>query len=289
MSARLSRLTASGNMMTGSEQVLINDWCQQFPSHSIGSLNFGPDGALYVTGGDGASFNYVDSGQTGNPCGDPPREGGALRSQDVRTIADPTTLDGAVLRINKSTGQGLPDNPFAGSSDANARRIIAYGLRNPFRFDVPARHRRALGRRRRLEHVGGGQSRPHADRPPDELRLALLRGLRRAQSGYDNANLSLCESLYSAGQAPSPRPATRMTTATPWRAGDGCVTDNGSAVAGLAFASAQSTYPATYDGALFFADHNRNCIWAMLKGADGLPSPSMCSRSCPAGPGPWTS
>ena len=39
----------SGNAMTGSEQVLIDDWCQQYPSHSIGDLAFGADGALYVS------------------------------------------------------------------------------------------------------------------------------------------------------------------------------------------------------------------------------------------------
>ena len=44
VSARVSRLPISGNVMTGSEQVLINDWCQQFPSHSIGTLLFGRDG-----------------------------------------------------------------------------------------------------------------------------------------------------------------------------------------------------------------------------------------------------
>ena len=32
----------------GTEQVLIEDWCQQYPSHSIGTLAFGADGALYV-------------------------------------------------------------------------------------------------------------------------------------------------------------------------------------------------------------------------------------------------
>ena len=65
VSARVSRLQISGNVMTGSEQVLINDWCQQYPSHSVGTLLFGRDGYLYVSGGDGASFNNVDYGQYG--------------------------------------------------------------------------------------------------------------------------------------------------------------------------------------------------------------------------------
>ena len=150
VSGRLSRLQAAGNMMTGPEQVLIEDWCQQYPSHSIGAVEFGRDGALYASGGDGASFNFVDYGQDGsplNPCGDPPggvgatltpptAEGGALRSQDLRTSGDPVSLDGAVIRVDPATGAGLPNNPLAASADANARRIIAYGLRNPFRFTV---------------------------------------------------------------------------------------------------------------------------------------------------------
>ena len=104
VSARLSRLTANGNVSDGTEQVLIEDWCQQFPSHSIGTIAFGADGALYVGGGDGASFGPADYGQFGdpyypgnNPCHDPggsfpsppTAEGGALRSQDLRTPAPP--------------------------------------------------------------------------------------------------------------------------------------------------------------------------------------------------------
>jgi glucose/arabinose dehydrogenase len=105
ISGRLSRLTASGDVMTGSELVLVEDWCQQYPSHSVGSLEFGQDGMLYVTGGDGASFNFADWGQDGNPlnpCGDPPggvgeeldpptAEGGALRSQDLRSGSSGST------------------------------------------------------------------------------------------------------------------------------------------------------------------------------------------------------
>jgi glucose/arabinose dehydrogenase len=125
VSGRLSRLQASGNTMTGAEQVLVEDWCQQYPSHSVGTVEFGADGSLYASGGDGASFEYVDYGQTGsplNPCGDPPggvgatltaptAEGGALRSQDLRTPSDPVSLDGTIIRVDPATGAGLPNNP----------------------------------------------------------------------------------------------------------------------------------------------------------------------------------
>jgi glucose/arabinose dehydrogenase len=41
---RLSRLDADGT-----EHVLIEDFCGQFPSHSVGTLAFGPDGMLYMS------------------------------------------------------------------------------------------------------------------------------------------------------------------------------------------------------------------------------------------------
>ena len=34
-------------------------------------LNFGPDGALYASGGDGASSNYADYGQADGSAGSP--------------------------------------------------------------------------------------------------------------------------------------------------------------------------------------------------------------------------
>jgi glucose/arabinose dehydrogenase len=161
---RLSRIPVdpTTGVSTGPEQVLIGpDWCQQYPSHSIGQLRFGQDGALYVSSGDGASFNFADWGQAGgtvinpstgqpytvaNPCDDPPNylgvpntspsgRGGALRSQSLRRpTGEPILLDGTILRLDPATGNGLPDNPLASSSNANARRIVATGLRNPFRI-----------------------------------------------------------------------------------------------------------------------------------------------------------
>src|SRR5581483_9399313 len=52
---RVSRLDAAGDAMTGDEHVLVEDWCQWYPSHSGGGLVFGADGALYVSGGEGAT------------------------------------------------------------------------------------------------------------------------------------------------------------------------------------------------------------------------------------------
>src|SRR5262249_20578257 len=84
VSGRLGRIQiGADDPEVGSPTVLISDqWCQQFPSHSIGDLAFGPDGDLYVSGGEGASFDNADYGQFGgdlsgtptqrNPCGDPP-------------------------------------------------------------------------------------------------------------------------------------------------------------------------------------------------------------------------
>ena len=59
MNGRISKLEiAPNNTFVGAEQVLIeNNWCQQYPSHSIGSLTIGSEGALYLSAGDGASFN----------------------------------------------------------------------------------------------------------------------------------------------------------------------------------------------------------------------------------------
>lgn len=82
-------------------------------THAGGALAFGPDGMLYVSVGDGASFNMVD-----------PR---ALSVQDV------DSLSGKILRVDPLTGQGLADNPFAtGDLDANASKVWMLGLRNPF-------------------------------------------------------------------------------------------------------------------------------------------------------------
>jgi glucose/arabinose dehydrogenase/PKD repeat protein len=285
VTGRLSRLTnIGGGPSAVSEQVLIHDWCQQYPSHSIGSLEFGSDGALYVSGGDGASFGFTDYGQNGNPCGDPPggvlspplAEGGALRSQDLRTTGDPTGLDGAILRLNPATGEGLPDNPLASSSDGNARRIIAYGLRNPFRMAIrPGTNEVWVG------DVGW-------DEWEEINRIADVRGSvenfgwpcyegdrtgSARQPGYDSANVAICENLYGQPNAVVP-PYVSYKHREPVIQNEACPI-GGSSIAGLAFQFyTGGQYPSEYDGALFFADYSRSCIWVMQRSGSELPSPS---------------
>jgi glucose/arabinose dehydrogenase len=286
VSARLSRLQANGNVMTGPEQVLVEDWCQQYPSHSIGTVEFGRDGSLYATGGDGASFNFTDYGQDGsplNPCGDPPgtvgsvlspptAEGGALRSQDLRTTGDPVSLDGSVIRVDPATGNGLPDNPLAASTDPNERRIIAYGQRNPFRFTTrPGTDELWLGDvgwnnweeiNRILDPLGSVEN----------FGWPCYEGEVR-QSGYDGANLSICENLYGApGDETTPYHTYNHSSRVV--ANETCPTGS-SSIAGLEFAAAPNSYPAKYDGALFFADYSRDCIWAIPLGVDRQPAPGQ--------------
>jgi PKD repeat protein len=292
VSARLSRLQASGNVMTGPEQVLVEDWCQQYPSHSIGTVEVVDEGGrsvLYASGGDGASFNFVDYGQDGaplNPCGDPPgapgtalspptAEGGALRSQDLRTAGDPVTLDGTVIRVDPATGAGLSDNPMASATDANARRIVAYGFRNPFRFTTrPDTNELWIGDVGWNEWEEINRLIDPAGAPVENFGWPCYEG-NVHQSGYDGANLNICENLYGqAGAVTAPYHAYHHGAKVV--SDDACPTGS-SSVAGLEFefAAAPSSYPAEYDDALFFADYSRNCIWVMPKGANGHPAPGQ--------------
>jgi len=299
VTGNLSRIPVdpSTGVASGAEQPLIADgWCQQYPSHSIGHLAFGPDGNLYVTGGDGASFTNTDWGQFGgsagsptpaNPCGDPPSpvgtalsppgaEGGALRSQSPRRVAGhPILLGGAVLWVDPATGNGVPGNPMYNSQSpsSNASRIIGYGLRNPFRFAFrPGTSELWVGDVgwNTWEEVNRMTSPTPAN--PVNFGWPCYEGAGRLSS-YDSANLTICENLYTDATRPATGPYYNYNHSSPVVSGDGCPTGSGSVISAVSFYPGGS-YPGTYNGALFFGDHSRNCIWAMLPGGNGLPNPN---------------
>jgi glucose/arabinose dehydrogenase len=283
VSGRIVRLTAEGDhaATTGGgspfEHVLVEGWCQQFSSHSIGDLQFGPEGALYASGGDGASFSATDIGQLGtppNPCGDPPEEGGALRAQDVRTAGDPTGLNGTVIRVDPETGKAWPGNPLSGP-DENARRIVAYGLRNPFRFAIdPETHEVYSG------NVGWNDY-EEIDRFNPDSGTAYNSGWPcyegpARQANYENAEVGICEGLYDEPSGASP-PFFSYLHREDVFPGEPCIDFRGSAVSGIAFYE-NGPFPDLYDGAMFFADSVRGCIFYMLRGSDGRPDPSTVTN-----------
>ncbi len=288
VSGRLSRLTASGSAMVGSERILVEDWCQQFWGHSIGALAFDEAGALYASAGEGASAAMTDYGQAGaprNPCGDPPggagatlapptAEGGALRSQDLRTASDPAGLGGSIIRVDPETGEGLPDNPFAAAADENLRRIVAYGLRNPFRFALrPASEELWVGdvgwngweEINRFELPAAPGQVPNGGWP-------CFEGFGQ-QSAWANLGMNLCTSLYAAPAQVTP-PVFSYPIGKPVTAGGDCLLNQGSSISALAFYR-QGGFPEDYGGALFFGDYARRCIWVMPPDETGHPDPEQ--------------
>lgn len=281
-SGRLARLTLErvdgGWRAVGEEQPMLEDWCLQYPSHATGSLHVGPDGALWASGGEGAHYLEVDRGQLGAPywpggnaCGDPVREGGSLRAQDIRTTGDPTGLSGAIIRVDLDTAAPVAGNPYAGvrGRDANAQRIVAHGFRNPFRFAF----RPGTGARNPEVFVGDvGQGaweevdrfRPGGEKP-ENFGWPCFEGPDR-NAGFDPLDLPLCESLYKDGSAAKPFYAYPRTGTI---AGESCPTGSAS-VSGLQFGASRD-YPAAYRGALFFSDYSRQCVWVMGKKKDGSP------------------
>ncbi|KAI9016069.1 Sorbosone dehydrogenase-domain-containing protein [Hyaloraphidium curvatum] len=120
---RVSRFTydVSGNSFVGSSELVLVGDCAAGQSmcmpqarefHTTVSLQFGPDGNLFVATGDQST--------------------GGAASQDV---SDQST--GKILRINRSNGQGFADNPFCNGGALNSPRcrVFAYGFRNPWTFD----------------------------------------------------------------------------------------------------------------------------------------------------------
>lgn len=98
---------------------------QPFRWHNGGMLTFGPDGMLWLGLGDGGVKNDPDGhGQ------------------------NPRTLLGTIVRIDvdaRADGKAYgipPDNPFA-DGEGGRPEVWAYGLRNPWRFDLDPRGRLA--------------------------------------------------------------------------------------------------------------------------------------------------
>ena len=102
---RISRFTANGDVVVpGSEVVVLNlDPLSSATNHNGGTMQFGPDGKLYVGVGENANTAHA---------------------QNLDTYL------GKVLRIN-SDGTPAAGNPFT-TGTVQRRSVWSYGMRNPY-------------------------------------------------------------------------------------------------------------------------------------------------------------
>ena len=131
----ISEFQASNDPNVGnvtSERVLLA-FDKPQSNHNGGQLEFGPDGYLYFSTGDGGGANDINLGHNG--ATNPPTAGNLGNAQDK------TRLFGKIHRIdplgtNGPGGQyGIPpSNPFVGAGGGVREEIYAYGLRNTWRF-----------------------------------------------------------------------------------------------------------------------------------------------------------
>jgi glucose/arabinose dehydrogenase len=114
--SRFSRIGVDPTIADPNSELIILTYSQPYTNHNGGELQFGPDGYLYISSGDGGSG------------GDPQNN-----SQNLNSLL------GKLLRIDvnnssASNPYAIPaDNPFVGNASARDE-IWAYGLRNPWKF-----------------------------------------------------------------------------------------------------------------------------------------------------------
>ncbi len=109
-------------------------------THGVGSLEFGEDGTLLVSCGEGASPASVDlGGATAGSYAPQAVADGILKAKENVGMYRSQLIDclnGKILRLDPATGNGVPSNPyFDPAKPKSARsRVWTLGLRNPFRM-----------------------------------------------------------------------------------------------------------------------------------------------------------
>jgi hypothetical protein len=110
-----------------------------------------------------------------------------------------------------------------------------------------AEHGPGVGRRRRLEHLGGGHP-DHAGGTIDNLGWPCYEG-NGQQSGYRDANLAICNNFTA-------YEVTRLVQRWEhgWPDGREPLVGMSSAAARVAFSDPAGNYPADYDNSVLFTD-----------------------------------
>ena len=166
---RVSRLTAQRTplgwtMVPDSELALVQDGCAQFSSHASGDVAFGPDGQLYASAGDGASFRGRTSARpTTRAAARPPGQRGRLAAGPGPAPRPRCRRPARHRRHDLPAAPGRPAHPATGDRGPVAG---GDGPAQPVAAHLPPGQGAALERRRRLQQLGGDQLPRATPRPP---------------------------------------------------------------------------------------------------------------------------
>lgn len=233
---------------------LITDIPNDASNHNGGTVRFGPDGMLYVSLGEDA-----------DPCG----------AQDL------TLLKGKILRLDVRrlpAGPGTAlraqitplDNPYAAVADTNQRLVYAYGLRNPFRFQIdPVRRWLVIG------DVGQDTY--------EELDLLAMPGATAgAAPAGSNFGWPWREgaATYSACAGSEPSSIAPVFVLDRSTQGGAAIISAGAYQPGNALLN---SWPAEYHGDLFFAEYYSGRMWRLAKqGSAWNTAPAVAGQGDPA-------
>jgi glucose/arabinose dehydrogenase len=257
---RVSRFTLGADGVARGEAILIDNMPSPGGNHNAGDLQFGKDGYLYVSVGDGG-YDYDG--------------GGAGGSNDA--ARDRFTFLGKILRITRDGGVP-PDNPFNGpggarcydpapggnktgsvASNLTCSETFAWGLRNPFRIAFDPN---AAGTRFFINDVG-----QNAVEEISEGRAGADYGWHCREGSRVNRTNGKCD----------PTPPDMVEPLFEYqrggRSGQPAYLDDCSSITGGAFVPA-GVWPSAYDGTYLFGDFVCGRIFALTPNGSGF-APSV--------------
>lgn len=230
---RVVRYTLSAANVMTNPQVILNNIASPCGNHNGGDLNFGADGLLYASTGDGGC--QISGANTNNAR--------------YRSL-----LNGKILRVNPD-GSVPASNPWVsqqgavqcGLSTANLNggpctETFAWGFRNPFRFAIK-------DGTNQLYVNDVGQS---AWEEISDVTIGNDYGWYCREGAHVfNTSSSGC----------NPTPPNMIDPIYEYDHNNGCSINGG------AFAVSGGQWPAPYDGAYYFGDYCRNIVYRLVPGA----------------------
>ena len=238
-----------------------------------------------------SATDYGQFGSPVNPCGDPPggvgtalspptAEGGALRSQDVRTPPTRPALNGTIIRIDPATGAARPATrsparPPTPTRAGSSRTACATRSASPS-GPAPARSGSATS-----AGTPGRRSTGCPTRRPRPSPTSAGRATRatRQQPGYRRRQPEPVRvALRTPASATAPYYTYNHTSQVV--AGESCPTGGSVRHRRRVLPDSRRQLPGRRtSGALFFADYARDCIWAMLPASRRPARPDATSQT----------